>query len=185
MLEPWKLVDRRDAFRNRWLHVTLDTLRLPNGQAYEYTTILRKQVGVAAAVLDQRGCLLLEREYRPPVGEVIYQIPGGLAEASEDPVQCIRRELKEETGLLAEEFRYLGTFWNNPATSNGRCLVYLTRNAQPSVKPNPDDPEFIEWDWHDLGWVKARIRDGTIKDRVVICTLAYLWLAAEIESDNS
>jgi ADP-ribose pyrophosphatase len=185
MLEPWKLVSRQDAFRNRWLHVTLDTLQLPNGQAYEYTTILRAQVGVAAAVLDPHGRLLLEREYRPPVGEVIYQVPGGLAEPGEDPVQCIRRELREETGLLADRFRYLGVFWNNPATSNGRCLLYLTRSARPSGQLRRDASEFIEWDWYDLDWVKARILDGTIKDRVVICALAYLWLTAEIESCSS
>ena len=43
-----------------------------------------------------------------------------------------------------------------------------------------DAAEFMTFDWYDLDWVKARVLDGTIRDRVVVCGLAYLWLAGEI-----
>ena len=177
MIHPWELLDSNEAFHNRWLHVTLDEVLLPDGQSYEYTTIRRDSVGVAAVVLNERNQILLEQEYRHPIGEVTYQLPGGLNAAGEDPAECIRRELREETGVLAGELHYLGRFWNNPATSNGECLVYLCREFREAGPTGHDAAEFLAWDWHDLDWVKARIRDGIIRDRVVVCGLAYLWLS--------
>ena len=181
MIQPWKVLDSQDGFRNRWLRVTLDRVRLPNDDAYEYTTIRRESVGVGAVVLNGQGQMLLEQEYRHPVGQVIYQVPGGLNAPGEAPLDCIRRELEEETGLVGQEFRFLGKFWNNPAGSDGLSILYLCRDARPGGQLQRDRAEFLAWDWYDLDWIKARIGDGVIRDRVVICALAYLWLAGEIE----
>ncbi len=180
MVEPWQLIASRDGFRNRWLHVTLDTVRLPDGQAYEYTTVRRESAGVAVVVLNGHGQMLLEQEYRLPVGQVVYQVPGGLAAPGEDPAECIRRELTEETGFVAGDLRYLGSFWNNPALSDGLSVLYLARDVWPGGVARQDTAELLTWDWYDLDWVKARVLDGTIKDRVVICALSYLWLAGEV-----
>lgn len=180
MLDSWHLLESRDAFRNRWLHVTLDTVQLPDGMTYEYTTIRRDAVGVGLVVFNRQNQLLLEQEYRHPVGEIIYQLPGGLAVASEDPELCIRRELLEETGLVAGDLRYLGRFWNNPASSNGECLLYLAHGAEARGQASQDTAEFITWSWYDLAWVKERVLDGTIKDRVVLCALTFLMLGGEL-----
>lgn len=179
MLEPWQVVAIRPAFQNRWLNVVVETVRLPNEQTYEYTTIRRGKVAAGVVVLNEHNQLLLEQEYRHPVGQVIYQLPGGLADPGEAAETCVRRELLEETGLMAGELTYLGSFWNNPAISDGMCILYLCRDARPHGVATHDVAEFIAWDWHDLAWVKARIMDGTIKDRVVICAMAYLWMAEE------
>lgn len=180
MVEPWQIIASQHVFHNRWLQVTVDTVQLPTGQIYDYTTIRRDKAGVAAVVLNDQGQMLLEQEYRLPVGEVIYQLPGGLADPAEDPADCIRRELMEETGIVAEQMHYLGSFWNNPASSNSLSIIYLCRNINGGGATNHDLAEFIIWDWYDLAWVKACVADGTIRDRVVICALAYLWLAGEI-----
>ncbi len=180
MVQPWQIIASQEAFHNRWLHVTIDTVQLPNGQLYDYTTIRRDKAGVAAVVFNERGQILLEQEYRLPVGEVIYQLPGGLADAEEDPVECIRRELQEETGLWAGQVSYLGSFWNNPASSNSLSIVYVCRDVQATGKTNHDTAEFVTWEWYDLEWIKARVLDGTIRERVVICALAYLWLTGQI-----
>ncbi len=180
MVEPWQLLATREGFSNRWLHVTLDTARLPDGNVYDYTTIRRHKAGAAVALLNPQGQLLLEQEYRLPVDQVIWQLPGGLVDPGEDPAAGMRRELAEETGLLAGELRHLGVIWNNAAASDGCCHIYLCRDFRATGATRPDQAEFITWGWYDLAWVKARVADGVIRDRVVVCALAYLWLAGEI-----
>ena len=179
-IEPWQKLSSRSVFGNRWLHVTVDDVRLPDGRTYEYTTIRRPLAGVGVVVMNDRRQLLLEREYRFPVDEVIYQVPGGLADVGEDPDVCIRRELAEETGLIAGAVHFLGAVWNNPAASDGISYIYFCRDVRAGGQVRHDQAEFIDWDWYDLDWVKDRVADGTIKDRVVVSALTYLWLAGEI-----
>ncbi len=175
-INAWELVDSREAFHNRWLHVTLDTVRLPDGRTYEYTNVHRDVAGVGIVGLNAAGEILLQQEYRHPVGQVVWQVPGGLANPGEDLLVCAARELREESGYQAESLEYLGAFWDNPGLGNAISHLVLARNLQPVGGQHPDEAEIVSSHWVTLPWLKQAVADGTIKDRVVICALAYLWL---------
>src|SRR5688572_25356730 len=98
MLGPWETIGEQVAFENRWVQVRLQTVRLPGGQVYEYTIVDRPAQGVAVCLFDAHSRLLLEREYRHAVGKVLWQLPGGLIDQGEPPLQSAIRELREETG---------------------------------------------------------------------------------------
>ncbi len=91
-------IDTQRAFTNRWLSVYVDEVALPNGGRYEYTRLVPGGIGVAVLGFNDAGEALLEREYRHGVGEVIWQLPGGLSDAGEDLQAAGLRELVEETG---------------------------------------------------------------------------------------
>lgn len=179
-LAPWGQVSSVAAFHNRWLHVTLDTVRLPNGQTYEYTTIRREVEGVGVLGFNAAGQVLLQREYRHPVNQVIWQAPGGLTSPGEDRAACAARELREETGYAAETLEYLGSFWDNPAMGNAVNHLFLGRNLRPTGLTARDPAEFVSNHWVDVAWLKRAVADGTIRDRVLVCGLAYLWLHGEL-----
>ncbi len=172
----WQLVDSRDVFQNRWLRITLDGLRLPDGRAYEYPNIHRDAPGVGVIGMNAAGEILLQQEYRHPVGQVIWQAPGGLANPGEDLLVCANRELREESGYEAESLEYLGACWDNPGLGNAISHLVLGRNLQPSGHSHPDDAEIVVNHWVTVAWLKQAVSSGIIKDRVVICGLAYLWL---------
>ncbi len=176
----WQEVSSTEAFHNRWLHITLDTVRLPNGQTYEYTTIRREVQGVGVIGFNAQGQVLLQREYRHPVSQVIWQIPGGLTSPGEEPALCAARELREETGYAAEALDYLGSFWDNPALGNAINHLFVGRNLHPVSPGERDEAEFMSNHWVDVAWLKRAIADGTIKDRVVVCAVAHLWLRGEL-----
>ena len=94
----WSTVATRSAFRNRWIGVMEDTVELPTGQSYAYTRLEPAGIGVGVVGFDAAGRILLEREYRHGVHQVIWQIPGGLADPGEDLQTAGLRELREETG---------------------------------------------------------------------------------------
>lgn len=175
-VDHWEEVSSTEAFHNRWLRITLDTVRLPDGQTYEYTTIRREVEGVGVIGFDGQGRVLLQREYRHPVGQVIWQVPGGLTNPGEDRTVCAARELREETGYEAESLEYLGSFWDNPALGNAINHLFLGRNLRPTGATARDETEFLSNHWVDVAWLKQAVLDGTIKDRVVVCALAYILL---------
>ena len=105
---PWQTLESKPVYRSRWAGITVDTVQLPTGATYEYTRIERAGVGVGVIGRNAAGELLLEREYRHGVGEVVWQIPGGLINEGEDLQTAGLRELHEETGYRAARWARAG-----------------------------------------------------------------------------
>ena len=184
---PWTVLASQAAYRSRWVGVTVDTVELPTGQRYEYTRLEPAGIGVGVIGFNAAGEILLEREYRHGVGEVVWQIPGGLANAGEELQATGLRELAEETGFAPAEVspatvRYLGTVWDNPGFGTAQSHIYLAHGLVATGQHQRDHGEFVTVHWVTPAWLKQAVRDGEIKDRVVVAAVAYLLLNGEIES---
>ena len=160
--QPWLVEQRTVAFQNRWVTVALDQVRLPTARTYEYTRVDVNGVGVAVIGFNAAGEVLLEREYRHGVGQVIWQLPGGLANRNEDLVAAGLRELLEETGHATES--HLVAAWD------------LIETAQ----PRRDPAEFVTLHWRSVAWLKAAIRSGEIQERTTVAAVAHLLLSGEL-----
>lgn len=181
----WKTLSSQPVFRNRWIGVVVDEVELPSGQRYEYTRIEPAGVGVGVIGFNAVGEILLEREYRHGVGEVVWQAPGGLAAAGEDLQAAGLRELREETGFApaavdAETVTYLGAVWDNPGFGVAISHIYHVRGLEPTDAIHHDHGEFVTCAWVSQEWLKEAVRNGEIKDRVVVAAVAYLLLRGEI-----
>ena len=174
LLRPWKQIDTREIYANKWIRIQIDRVELPDGHPYDYTVIHRFADGVAALVFDEYNRVLMEREFRYPVGEVIWQLPGGLVDKNEDPLPAMKRELAEETGYIADEWEYLGHFWDNPALSAMKIHLFLARDVHNSADKHFDEAEFVEVEWRDWDWVKKAVSSGEIKERVLLSALGIL-----------
>ena len=109
------------------LHIRRDTVRLPDGKTAtrEYNI---HNGAVCIIPLLENGEVLLERQYRYPLREVITEIPAGKLDApDEDPLEAAQRELREETGATAAEWHALGLFCPVGAYSTERIQMYLAR----------------------------------------------------------
>ncbi len=181
----WKTLSTTSVYRSRWAGVSTDTVQLPNGATYEYTRIERAGVGVGVIGFNAAGELLLEREYRHGVGEVVWQIPGGLANEGEDLQAAGLRELQEETGCApavvnAESVRYCGAVWDNPGMGTAISHIFRVRGLQATGATHPDAGEFVTLHWVTPAWLKEAVHSGAVHDRVVVAAVAYLLLAGEL-----
>lgn len=172
-IKPWRLKSERVVYRDRWVEVALADVQLPTGQAYTYT-VLRRLPGAAVVALNERGEVLVQQEYRYPLDAVIYQLPGGLVEPGESPLETARRELLEEAGYEAEEWEELGAVQDNPGLLDGVTTLFLARGVRPAGTSRPDHAEFVTGEWHPLSWLRARIAAGEIQDRVLLAAFAFL-----------
>ena len=187
-LPAWTTVDTHRAFGNRWLAVEIDTVELPGGERYEYTRLVPGGTGVGVVGLNDDGEILLEREYRHGVGEVIWQLPGGLSAEGESLQDAGLRELLEETGyaprvIAGNTVRYLGSVWDNPAFGPGVSHVFAARGLVRVADPERDRQEFLTLHWVTQPWLREAVRSGEIRDRVVLAALLQLMLAGWASTD--
>lgn len=166
-------LDARWVLRGNFLQVQRDRVRLPNGREATREYIRHPGAAVVVPILDD-GRLLLERQYRYPMGRVILEFPAGKLDPNEDPLTCARRELREETGYVAREWAYAGVLHNAIAYSDERIEIFFARGLTRGEQ-RLDDGEFLELVTHTEAELDAMARDGAITDAKTLTCL--LWLA--------
>ena len=163
-------IDSRDIYDGKLLHVKSDRVMLPSGNEAVREWI--KHPGAAAVVpcLDD-GRIVLVRQYRYPVHQVTLEIPAGKLDAEgEDPLECAKRELSEETGYEAASWQKLTTIATTVGFSDEYIHLYTAKNLTPGKK-HPDDDEFINAVKVKFADAIAMINDGTIIDAKTIIAL--------------
>ncbi len=147
---------------NHWLNIESVELELPSGIATEFFR-LRSGDGVAILVEDSEGRVLLNRQYRPAVEEVVLEVPGGGIEAGETPAEAAAREAREESGVVVGNLVLLGCLYRNPARDSGRISVYWG-SCDGFVRPDQEKYEFLSPTWVDLIEAERMMSDGVPTD---------------------
>ena len=161
-------------FDGNILHIRRDTVRLPNGAAAtrEYT---RHLGAVCIIPLFENGDVLLERQFRYPLGQVITEIPAGkLDAADEDPREAALRELREETGAVADELLELGVFYPACAYSTEKIHMYLARGLHFGDR-ELDEDEFLNVFRLPLQELVEQVMAGGIPDAKTQIAALKVW----------
>ena len=145
------------------LHVYKDTVTLPNGK--EAGRELIRHVGAVAIVpMTDDGRVFVERQYRYPLDMVITEIPAGkLDSKAEDRLEAAKRELKEETGITADEWTELGEYYPAAAYTDEKLTLYLARKLR-FGEQKLDDDEFLNIEAVPLAQLIDEIMSGKITD---------------------
>ena len=165
-------LDGEEVYSGRLLKVHRDRVRLPDGSesAREY---IRHPGAVAIVPLLEDGRVVLERQFRYPVGQVFVEIPAGKLEPGEDPLVTGKRELLEETGYVAREWRRLGLIHNAIGYSDEIIEIWLARGLTQQAQQLAEG-EFLEVFALPLAEAQAMARDGRITD--VKTLVGLLWM---------
>lgn len=153
----------REIFDGKILHVFEDTVRLPDGQSASREYLRHIGAVCVIPVLDD-GSVLIERQYRYPVGEVLTEIPAGkLDRKDEDHLLAAQRELREETGASADEWTSLGVFYPACAYSDEAIEMYLARGIRFGER-HLDKDEFLNVGRAPLTQLVEEVMAGKIPD---------------------
>ena len=129
-VEHWPVVSSAELARSRLVTVRSDQVRTPDNQLAERDVVLHPGA-VAALALDAADRILMIRQYRHPVGRLLWEIPAGLRDvAGEDPWVTAQRELIEETGYRARDWRVLADYYTSPGFSTERLRIFLARDLE-------------------------------------------------------
>ena len=176
MVRPWKKLDSSVTYRTNIFTVLKERARSEqSGREHDFD-IMHTCDWVNVIAVTEAGGVVLIRQYRHGTREVTVEIPGGMVEADEPPLQAARRELAEETGYTAESWEQIGMVEPNPAFQTNRTYTFIARGARRTEEPRPDPNEEIEVEEHALAEIPGLMRDGTIKHALVVCAFWHLAL---------
>jgi ADP-ribose pyrophosphatase len=176
MVEPprERLASRR-AFAGRIVKVDVETIRAPDGSTLELEIIRHAGASAVVALTGQDrsdpGVLLLQ-QYRYAASGMLWEIPAGVLEPGETPVECARRELMEEAGARAEAFEHLTTIYTTPGFTDEQIHLFLATQVTVG-EPRPAPDEFIEVREVRLSRALDMIRNREMQDAKSIVAILY------------
>ncbi|MBI2750509.1 MAG: NUDIX hydrolase [Burkholderiales bacterium] len=173
-----RFVSGEEVYPGGFFRVHRDVVRLPDGSrtVREY---IRHPGAVGIVALFDDGRVLLERQYRYPLGRDFIEIPAGKLEPGEPHPETAKRELLEETGYVAAEWTRLGVIHNAIGYSDEAIEIWLAKGLE-HREQNLAHGEFLEVFALPFGEALAMTRDGRITDVKTIVGL--LWVETLLKS---
>lgn len=160
-------LESKTVFEGRLFKVTLDKAELSNGVIVEREIVHhRGSVGIVPLTDDRK--IVMVRQFRYPIGKELLEIPAGTLELGEDPLHCARRELVEETGYTAEEFKPLGQVFLAPGYCTEMIHLFLARGLGRERQLTDMDEE-IKVELVDIKDLASKVLRGEIVDAKTIC----------------
>ena len=144
------------------INVSIEDVELPDGRVAK-REVVEHNGGVGVIALDDDNYAYMVRQYRVPARTMMLEIPAGKLEKGENPLECGKRELIEETGYKAEEFVHLGEYYATPGYCGEKLNIYLARNLE-FVGDNPDDGEFVEVEKYHIDELYNMVMENKIYD---------------------
>lgn len=156
-------ISSKDIFEGKILHLVNDEVRLPNGET-SGREVIRHIGAVCIIPITDDNEVIVERQFRYPVDEVLTEIPAGKLDfKDEDRLEAAKRELREETGYTAEEWTDLGSFYPAAAYSDEKITLYMARGLHLGER-ELDEDEFINVVKVPLKDLAEEVMSGKIPD---------------------
>ena len=124
----------------------------------------------AVVAIDEDNRIIMEKQFRYALNDYLLEIPAGKLYAGEDPLVCAKRELEEETGIIASEWISLGTIATSPGFCNEVIHLYVAKGLSKG-EVHWDEDEYVEVERYTLDELLQRIKEETIKDSKTLSAL--------------
>ena len=157
-----KTLSKDYKYNGKILNMRVDEVELENGKT-AIREVVEHSGGVCVAALDEENRLLMVRQFRYPYGEVLLEIPAGKREKDENPLECGKRELEEETGYTAERFTDLGKLYPTPAYVDEVIYMYYAENLT-KTHQHLDEDEFLSVERIPFDDAVKMVMNGEIRD---------------------
>lgn len=156
-------------YQGKILTLVRDLVELPNGNRTA-REVVRHNGGVCILALDAEDNILFVRQFRYPYGEVLLELPAGKLEKDEDPIDCGKRELREETGYVPGTFRALGVMYPSPGYTDEVLHLFVATDLT-ATQQALDADEFLTVESIPFQTALTQCLNGEIADAKTALTI--------------
>lgn len=166
-------VEQEIKYEGRIIRLRVDKAQLPNGRIAT-REVVEHNGGVCIAALTEQRELLFVRQFRYPYQEVVLELPAGKIDKGEEPLACGKRELTEETGASAQQYRSLGRLYPSPGYCGEVIHLFLATGLS-FGRMNPDEDEFLEVERIPLEKAVQMVLDNEVPDAKTQVAVLKTW----------
>jgi ADP-ribose pyrophosphatase len=161
-------------FQGNVLNLRIDNIKLPDGEESK-REVVEHSGGVTILPITDDNRIIMVKQYRKPVEEVVLELPAGKLEIDEEPAQCAKRELWEETGYRSDDVDLICSFYTTPGYSDELLYLYSAKSLYEAKIDRSEPGEFVEMCFLKREEIIDKIMSGKIKDaKTIIGLLAHL-----------
>jgi len=148
-------------FDGKLIKVTYDVAEVNGKEAWR--EVVHHPGASAVVAIDEENRIIMEKQFRYALNDYLLEIPAGKLDAGEDPLVCAKRELEEETGIIASEWISLGTIATSPGFCNEVIHLYVAKGLSKG-EIHWDEDEYVEVERYRFDELLQRIKEEKIKD---------------------
>jgi 8-oxo-dGTP pyrophosphatase MutT (NUDIX family) len=176
---PWQIISEKNVYDNKWINVIEYDVVNPNGGKGIYGKVHFKNIAIGIVVLDDELNTYLVGQYRFAIDEYSWEIPEGGGSLETDPVESARRELLEETGLVAHEWTPVLKMHLSNSVSDEYSIIYLARNLeQHTAMPEETEQLVVMKLPFEEAW--RMVEEGLITDAMTVAAIQKVkWMLAD------
>ena len=155
-------------FDGKLIKLTYDIAEVNGKEAWR--EVVHHPGASAVVAIDEDNRIIMEKQFRYALNDYLLEIPAGKLDAGEDPLVCAKRELEEETGIIASEWISLGTIATSPGFCNEVIHLYVAKGLSKG-EIHWDEDEYVEVERYTFDELLQCISEETIKDSKTLSAL--------------
>jgi len=167
---PWKTLTKQEVYANPWINVSHREVLNPTGGEGIYGVVEFKNIAVGIVPLDDDYHTWLVGQYRYTINQYSWEIPEGGCPLGTDPLVSAKRELKEETGLVAQDWKPLLEIHTSNSVTNEYGIIYVAKKLRQEIA-EPEETEDLQIKRLPFTEVLKMVMNGTITDSMSIAAI--------------
>ena len=167
---PWKTLTSEPVYESAWIEVVKHDVLSPAGNPAIYSVVKFKNLAIGVLALDENNNTWLVGQWRYPINEYAWEIPEGGGHLDTDPLESAKRELKEETGIVAKEFKEIMRLHLSNSATNELAIVFVAKNLVFEVG-EPEESEILQIKKLHITEAYNLVMEGKITDAISVAAI--------------